>query len=194
MQGFRPPDLPAPSSVNHLRCRTLVAAAAAVVLLALPSLASAREPLVPGPTAKAAWTAKIVVRTVARSDPGGGQIVRALATRSQWSHGAEPAAGAGERVRPRLQRCGCGSSCPGGPTALSGWVNMTTSLAARRPGGSWSTPRRARPRVPQRQARSALPRRGRRARDDDARGLLRRRRAPEAAATPTSSSAPGCSR
>ena len=45
----------------------------AKVMLAVPSLSAARAPLVPGPTAKVAWTAKVVVRTFARTDPSSGE-------------------------------------------------------------------------------------------------------------------------
>lgn len=93
-----------------------------MVLLALPSLASARAPLVPGPTAKAAWTAKIVVRTYARTDPGGGQTVRALATRSQWSHGPNRLLVL-ESAYDRDFKLWLRVALPGRPNGLSGWVS-----------------------------------------------------------------------
>ena len=93
-----------------------------MVLLALPSLASARAPLVPGPTAKAAWTAKVVVRTFARTDPGGGQIVRALATRSRWSHGPNRLLVL-ESAYDRNFKLWLRVVLPGRPNGLSGWVS-----------------------------------------------------------------------
>ena len=112
--------------------RRLLVAVAALVSLAVPALASAREPLVPRPTATTSYTAKIVVPTVARSEPGGGMIVQQLATRSRWSHGAnrllvlESAYDHHDRVWLRVV-------LPGRPNGVSGWVSIDHVALARTP-------------------------------------------------------------
>lgn len=110
----------------------MAAVVATALLLALPAIASARDPLVPRPTARAAYTAKIVVPTVARSEPGRGMIVQLLATRARWSHGVnrllilESAYDRHDRVWLRVV-------LPGRPNGVSGWISIDHVLVGRTP-------------------------------------------------------------
>jgi lipoprotein-anchoring transpeptidase ErfK/SrfK len=113
--------LPPLTTTRLPRCALLLAALVAL-LLAAPSPAAARDPLVPGPTAKRAYTAKIVIRTAARSEPGGGMVVRRLATRARWSHGPNRLLVL-ESAYDRWYRLWLRVALPGRPNGLSGWVN-----------------------------------------------------------------------
>jgi hypothetical protein len=78
------------SSSPRARLRSL-AVAAAVVGLSLagsaPAHGAASDGLVPAPTAKGAWTARLVASTAAREKPWSRRVVEHLSTRTMWSAG-----------------------------------------------------------------------------------------------------------
>ena len=95
-----------------------------VAALAVPTAATAavREPLVPGPGARLSYTAKIVVPTAARTNPGGGSVMRRLATHSRWSRGPNRLLVL-ESAYDRWYRLWLRVALPGRPNGVSGWVD-----------------------------------------------------------------------
>jgi lipoprotein-anchoring transpeptidase ErfK/SrfK len=70
-----------------MRRPLLVALLALVAFVAASAPAAARDELVRGPTARAAWTARVVTPTVARTQPWTERGGVELATRAQWNGG-----------------------------------------------------------------------------------------------------------
>ena len=114
--------------------RLLFAAALAAVVLAAP--AEAREKLVPGPTARAAWTARVVTPTVARPEPWVDRAVAHLDTRAKWGGGPtqllvldsmtvrDPSRGGAARLWVKVL-------LPERPNGSTGWIPADKAALAR---------------------------------------------------------------
>ena len=108
--------------------RLLAAAGLALAaVVASAASAEARDTLVPGPTARAAWTARVVTPTVARPEPWISRSVAHLATRAKWGGGPtqllvldsmivrDPARGGARRLWVKV-------ALPERPNGSAGWV------------------------------------------------------------------------
>ena len=98
---------------------TLLAGAGAALAITVP--ASAQAPAPTAPTAKRAYLAKVIVPTVARSQPGSGSVVAKLSTRAKLYGGANQllvldakSSGGALYVKVRL---------PQRPNDADGWVD-----------------------------------------------------------------------
>ena len=70
-----------------MRRSRAICSLAVVALAAAAAPAAAGERLPSGPTARSAWTARVVTRTVARAEPWVARRVARLDTRAQWGGG-----------------------------------------------------------------------------------------------------------
>jgi hypothetical protein len=109
-------------------------AVAAIVALAVPAATSAATlpPAPTAPTRSQAWIARIVYPTLARSEPGGGEIVMRVDGEARWAGGAVGLLVLGARSD-AVGRTWLRVRLPNRPNRSAGWIRADLTRLSRTP-------------------------------------------------------------